>query len=100
MPVKVTSIQIRSNTDVEWYTPDKLGSEMAKHSLGYNNLLLEAPTVEISQDGLVYTKTFLFPDGWDYEANAAAQSDKNYIDAMKSYLNEHNIEVELKVEQI
>jgi hypothetical protein len=100
MPVKVTSTQIRPNTTVDWYTPDKLGEEMAKHSLGYDSLLLEAPTVEISSDGLTYTKTFLFPDGWDYEANAAAQSDKNYIDTMKSYLNEYNIEFELQVEKI
>ena len=100
MPVKVTSIQFRPNTDVEWYTADKLGEEMAKHSLGYGNILLEDPTVEISQDGLTYTKIFLFPDGWDYEANTAAQIDNNYIDGMKNYLTEHSIIIELQVEQI
>ena len=97
MPVKVTSIQIRPNTAVDWYTADKLGEDMAKHGLKYDDRLLEGPMIEISQDGLTYTKTFLFPDGWD---NEAEQSDKNYIDAMKRYLIEHGIEFELQVEQI
>ena len=96
MPIKVTSTQIRPNTDVEWYTPDKLGSEMAKHSLGYDNILLEAPTVEISQDGLVYTKTFLFPDGWDLES----RNNGDYVDAMRTYMEVNNIEAEFEIKQI
>ena len=98
MPVKVTSVQIRPNITVDWYTPEKLGGDFAKHSLGYDDRLLESPTVEISSDGLVNTKTFLFPDGWGFEVKT--ELDKEYSEAMQKYLYDNNIDLELEIETI
>ena len=89
MPVKIISTQIRPNTTVDWYTPEKLDPSLRDQSMGSNANLVEEPVVEISQDGLTYTKTFIFSD--DFEP--VIRLDKTYLEAVENYVTENNIEL-------
>jgi hypothetical protein len=56
--------------------------------MGNHPKLLEPPTVEISQDGLTYTKTFILADDFD----TGEIMNEEYMTASMAYQDENNIE--------
>ena len=98
MPVKVTSVQTRPNKDVEWYVPEKLNGSLGNLSLGNDPTVIES-SEEVSADGLVKIKTFLFPDGFDVEQHAE-DGRNEYRTRMKEYLEDNGITIDVSAENV
>ena len=71
-------IQVRPNINVQWGLASSLGIPLLDFKTKYPEYYVQEPIVEISEDGLTRTQTFVFKDGfiWQFTDEEKANYDK------------------------
>ena len=91
MPYKITSIQTRPNTDVEFCRPANFGEEFMKFRMKDIPGILEIHE-EMSDDELTITAIFIVPDNWDrWNGVVDPELSARYLELRKEYCLNNNI---------